>query len=180
MGVERLADILSSRSPDDPEIASGAAFSRYGRLLALELEQMDRLIAPAYEARSNFRLFAAHSLLYFALVSFEEASQRLREIEAPWWRGFLGAGDPSRTALLDQAAQRIRSSLAAGKEGAAFEAWIRESIAPFDIAGLSDPGRNNLYPVDLELLVERAPRLGLSSDSIHAALPRLRGMEESA
>jgi len=182
LGVERLADILLARAPDDTEIGSGAAFSRYGRLLELELDQIDRLVAPAYGARSNFALFAAHSLLYFALVSFEEATQRLCEPDSPEWRGFLGAENPSTVALLDEAAARIRSAPsaleAAVPEVAGFQAWVRTAIAPFDIAGLGDPRRNNLHPVDLEVLVESASRLGLTRADVRAAMPRLRGMEE--
>jgi FADH2 O2-dependent halogenase len=174
LGVERLAEVLLDRSPGDAELASGAALTRYGQLLELELDQADRLISAAYRARSNTSLFAAHSLLYFALVSFEEATQRLCVPEAPCWRSFLGAADPARVALLDEAARRIDSE---SSDPGEFETWVRGEIEPFDVAGLGNPSRRNLYPADFETLVERAPRLGLSAAEVRAALPRLRGME---
>ena len=42
-------------------------------------------------------------------------------------------------------------------------------------AGLGEAGRRHLYPLDLEVLVERAPLLGLDRQQMVAALPRLRG-----
>jgi len=64
LGVERLADSLLRQAPDAPAVASGEAFGRYGELLALEIEQVDRLIFAAYRARGNFEVFAAQAMLY--------------------------------------------------------------------------------------------------------------------
>ena len=59
--------------------------------------------------------------------------------------------------------------------GAAFMAWIRETIEPWNVAGLAEPSRLNLYPVDFDDLLAAAGKLGLSPRAIRAALPRLRG-----
>jgi hypothetical protein len=47
------------------------------------------------------------------------------------------------------------------------------AIAPRNLAGLADPRRRNLYPVDLEALVAAADLLGLTPAAARAALPRL-------
>ena len=64
-GVERLAETLLELGPEGPGVVSGRAFERYGRLVADELEQIDRLVATAYRARRRLDLFAAHSMLYW-------------------------------------------------------------------------------------------------------------------
>ena len=53
--------------------------------------------------------------------------------------------------------------------------WIAQAVAPRNVAGLADPRRANLYPVDLEALVEGAAKLGMTPEEVRAALPRLRG-----
>ena len=177
LGVERLADTLCGLAPDHPSISDGTAFERYARRLEGELEQVDRLVSAAYVARSDFELFAAHSMLYFAFVSFEEATQRLSGEAAPWWRGFLGSGEP-RGAILEEAIERVEAVAAGRGDPGGHARWVRRVIEPFNVAGLADPARRNLYPVDLNDLVEAAPKLGLGADEIHAALPGLRGYAE--
>jgi hypothetical protein len=54
-----------------------------------------------------------------------------------------------------------------------FEEEIRRAIAPRNLAGLADPARNGLYPVDPEPLVENASLLGLTQEEIRREIPRL-------
>jgi hypothetical protein len=61
-------------------------------------------------------------------------------------------------------------------ERAAFAQWITQSIAPRNIAGLADPARRNLYPVDFDALIERHELLGMTRGQLLDALPALRGM----
>ena len=53
--------------------------------------------------------------------------------------------------------------------------WMSEAIADRNIAGLADPLRNNLYPVDFDALVNGHELLGLTRPEVIDALPRLRG-----
>ena len=73
-----------------------------------EADQIDRLVAGAYEAMAHFDLFAAQAMLYFATVSFAEVSQRLRPDDAAAWAGFLGVGDPVLEPLCRARARRLR------------------------------------------------------------------------
>ena len=176
LGVERLADSLSRVDPGAPAVSTGQVFGRYADLLAAEIEQVDRLIFAAYRARGDFETFAAQAMLYFALVGFEESQQRLGDLMAPWWRGFLGADDAGMRAAFEEALERVERATREGSTGgAAFGAWIREAIEPWNVAGLAEPSRLNLYPVDFDDLLAAAGKLGLSPRAIRAALPRLRG-----
>jgi FADH2 O2-dependent halogenase len=174
LAVERLALLLERRPAE--------GLGRYGSLLEREADHLQRLVAGAYEAMRDFDLFAAYSYLYFAAASFGEVSQRL--LPAPkgggsWaWEGFLGSGDPVLREALDRVLTTLRE-LPAGPADAptrrAFENEVRSAIAPRNLAGLADPGRQRLYPVDLEPLVEGAGLMGLTSEEIRRELPRLRG-----
>ena len=174
LAVERLADLLTGSYGD------GRA---YGRLLHREADQIERLIDAAYRAMGDFERFTAVSFLYFATVSFAEARQRLldppRGAPPHAWSSFLSAADPERRELFEQARGRLRS--AGDTESArTFSRWIRQRIEGFNVAGLADPRRENLYPVDLEILIDRAGLLGLSREAMRAALPRLRGRSRAS
>jgi len=181
--VERLAFGFEEaravrRIPDDRTLG------RYEQLLAREADQIDRMVAGSYEAMAHFDLFAAQAMIYFATVSYAEVRQRLVEddSEHPAWGGFLGVGDEICDPLPRASLRRLlRITRGNGSEGtpaerAAFAEWARRSIEPRNVAGLADPARRNLYPVDMDLLVERHALLGMTRDQLVAGLPALRGM----
>jgi FADH2 O2-dependent halogenase len=181
--VERLALCFESnergrRTPRADEL------TRYETLLTLEADQIDRFVAGAYEAMAHFDLFAAHAMLYFATVSFTEVRQRLLADESgsAMWSGFLGVGDPVLEGLPSMALERLRRiTQGAGVPGNAHQRadyghWMQESIASRNIGGFGEPSRRNLYPVDIDLLIDRHALLGLTRDQLVAGLPTLRGM----
>lgn len=164
LAVERLAAHL---------VHGEGSLDEYAGLLAREADQVQRLVALAYAARGDMRAFVAVTFLYFATVSFEEVRQRLLDPPAgrPWcWQGFLGAGDFALEAAFAAAAARLADG--AGP----FAAWVETQIAPRNLVGLADSARRNLYPVDLDVLVAAAARLGLEREEMEAALPRLRSV----
>lgn len=172
--VERVARLFEANGPPPP-----AAARRYAALLEREADHIALLIRGAYWARHDFRRFAAFTQLYFAAASFQEAGRRLNPSYTDWtWEGFLGAGDPVITEALADAVEQLESSDRESQGGEAFERWIAAAIAPRNVAGLADPSRRNLYPVDLDTLVRSAGLLGLSREEVEAALPRLRGLSE--
>src|SRR4029077_17387070 len=75
---------------------------------------------------------------------------------------------------LRQITQR-RDETDTSEERRAFVQWITRAIAPRNIAGLADPGRRNLYPVDFDALIEQHALLGMTRAEILEALPALRG-----
>ena len=179
--VERLALAFESAAPNrrvpDPDV-----LAHYDAALAAEADQIDRVVAGAYEAMAHFDLFVAQTMLYFATVSFAEVSQRLAPKESAAWNGFLGVGDPVLEPLPLEALRRLRQitqrrgEVGTSEERRGFVEWISQAIAPRNIAGLADPARRNLYPVDFDVLVERHALLGMSRDQLLEGLPALRGM----
>jgi FADH2 O2-dependent halogenase len=155
--------------------------ARYDMLLAAEANQIDQLVAGSYEAMTHFDLFAAHSMLYFAIVSFAEVHQRFAADDFLAWNGFLGVGDHFAEPLVREALRRVRritggtGNSATPDERRRYSEWVTNAMAPRNIAGLSDPRRNNLYPVDLDTLIERHSLLGLTRDQVLTRLPALRG-----
>jgi FADH2 O2-dependent halogenase len=179
--VERLALAFESAA-ERRRVPDLDALARYDAALGAEADQIDIVVAGAYEAMTHFDLFAAHAMLYFATVSFAEASQRLVPDESAPWNGFLGVGDPVLESLPRESLRRLRQiTQRRGEAGTpderrVFAEWIRHAIAPRNIAGLADPARHNLYPVDFDALIQRHDVFGMSRDQILAALPMLRGM----
>ena len=181
--VERLALAFeiergNRRIPDESTLA------RYERMLASEADQIDRMVAGSYESMAHFDLFAAQAMIYFATVSYAEVRQRLIDdhSEHPAWGGFLGVGDEVCDPLPRASLRRLRritrgeGNPGMATERASFVEWVRRSIEPRNVAGLADPARRNLYPVDLDVLVERHALLGMTRDQLVAGLPALRGM----
>ena len=177
VGIERLAGMLGGGVRGDAPAAAGLA--RYQALLDAEADHVDRLIAGAWRAMPDPELFAAYSMLYFAAASFAETRQRLAPGEREWTdEGLLGASDPAVTAALDSALVALaaldparRPATAGERRG--FADLVAAQIAPRNLAGLADPRRRNLYPVDLEALADAAGLLGMTAAEVRAAIPRL-------
>jgi tetracycline 7-halogenase / FADH2 O2-dependent halogenase len=147
--VERLA-LLFESAARGRRVPDPAMVSRYDAALNAEADQIDLVVAGAYEAMAHFDLFAAQAMLYFAAVSFAEVSQRLAPDESVAWKGFLGVGDPvlgplprESFARLRQITQR-RCDIGTSEERRGFVEWITQSIAP-RVAG-DEPGSNARRP----------------------------------
>lgn len=179
--VERLA-LAFEAAAHQRRVPSVEVLARYDAALLAEADQIDLVVAGAYEAMAHFDLFAAQAMLYFATVSFAEVSQRLAPGESVAWNGFLGAGDAVLEPLPRESLQRLRQiTQRRGDPGSPdarrdFTEWITKAISPRNIAGLANPERRNLYPVDFDALIEQHALLGMSRDQLVNALPMLRGM----
>lgn len=178
LAVERLAEAFGNARARRRGLPSLAALRRYEALLAAEADQIDRLVAAAYLALPDFELFTAHTMLYFAVVSFAETRQRL--IAGSGWEAFLGASEPDVEGTYRESLRRLARLTGRGRHPASpedrreFAGWVARAIASRNVAGLADPERRNLYPVDLEVLIERSHLLGLTPSDVRRALPRLR------
>jgi FADH2 O2-dependent halogenase len=179
--VERLALAFESagrnrRVPDPKNLA------RYDAALDAEADQIDLVVAGAYEAMAHFDLFAAQAMLYFATVSFAEVGQRLAPDDSVAWRGFLGVGDSVLAPIPRESLRRLRQITAGAggvgstKDRTNFAKWISQAIAPRNIAGLANPERKNLYPVDFDALIQQHALLGMSREQVVDGLPLLRGI----
>lgn len=163
--IERLGMLFENARPTEQDLA------RYDALLSAEADQIDRLVAGAYRAMARFDLFAAHAMIYFAAVSFAEVQQRLQQGNA--WSGFLGVGDPELGGLPRASLRRLRQ-VRTPADRRSFINWVTKAIAPRNVCGLANPAAHGLYPVDLDVLVQRHRVLGMSRESLVSALPALR------
>ncbi len=183
--VERLALAFESASKNG-RIPLPETLQRYDAALSTEADQIDLVVAGAYEAMAHFDLFAAQAMLYFAAVSFAEVSQRLSPDSSQAWRGFLGTRDPVLGPLPRESLSRLRQITqrrglsSTGQKRGEFAEWVRHSIAPRNIAGLCNADRHNIYPVDFDELVEQHSLLGMNRKQLVDALPALRGMSQQS
>lgn len=180
--VERLALAFEAGGAGVRRVPDADALARYDAALCAEADQIDVIVAGAYEAMAHFDLLAAHAMLYFATASFAEVQQRLTPDDAAAWSGFLGVGDAVLGPLPREALRRLRQiTLSMGNTGTAaarqeFVEWMSGAIGPRNVAGLASPARRNLYPVDFDALIEQHSLLGMSRAQLIEALPSLRGM----
>jgi len=179
--VERLA-LAFEDAASGPRVPHERVLARYESALAAEADQIDLVVAGAYEAMAQFDLFAAQAMLYFVTVSFAEASQRLAPSDSVAWNGFMGVGDDVLNSVPRESLRRLREiTLSRGHVGTPgerqrFVEWITATIDGRNVAGLADPFRHNLYPVDFEALVDGHGLLGMRRDQVIERLPALRGM----
>ena len=178
--VERIG-LMFEAAFGSSRVPSAADLDRYSTTLAAEGDQIDQLVAGAYEAMTHFDLFCAQAMLYFAAVSFAEASQRLLPDDSVAWRGFLGVRDPVLEQLPRESLMRL-DAIFAGRDGGVstpkrkeFVQWINHAIRPRNVAGLGDPKYRNLYPVDFDALLDAHATLAMTRGELEAALPALRG-----
>lgn len=180
--IERVGQMFESAQP--AALPPRAELERYGALLEREAEQIDQLVAGAYEAMAHFDLFAAQAMIYFATVSFAEVRQRITADPNAAWSGFLGVGDEVCDQLPHQALQLLRritrGTGSAGEAGErdSYVEWVRSAIDLRNIVGLADPARGHLYPVDLDVLVTNHAKLGMTRAELVESLPALRGYPE--
>ena len=179
--VERLG-LAFDDARGGARIPATGTLTRYAEMLGREADQIDTLVAGAYEAMAHFDLFAAHAMLYFATVSYAEVTQRLAPGDQPAWNGFLGVGDAVLSPLPREGLHRVlgitggRGEPGSAHDRRAYAEWVARAIDERNIAGLADASRENLYPVDFDVLLERHALLGMSREQVVAALPSLRGM----
>jgi len=165
--IERLGLMFETGAPTEHALA------RYAARLSAEADQIDWLVAGAYHAMARFDLFAAHSMIYFATMSFAEVHQRITGENAAW-SGFLGVGDPQIGGVPRASLRRLRH-VRTPDDRRSFIQWVSKAIAPRNVCGLASRAAHGFYPVDLDLLVSRHAILGLSRESLVSALPALRG-----
>lgn len=137
LGIQRLATLLEQGMT--PE-----GLASYEATTFAELDWVAEFIAANYAAFADFPRFVDTTMFYFAAASFSELARRIGKPELA--QGYL---------LTKSAAFREN-----------FAAWqkknlpLTEAIAPWNVAGLADPLKKNLYGVDLEDVVQGGAKLG--------------------
>jgi tetracycline 7-halogenase / FADH2 O2-dependent halogenase len=166
LGVARLAEIIEQ---DWETPAFSDRLREYAARTDAELVATSRLIGALYANMSNFPVFVALSLLYFAAASFSEAARRLGKAHLA--SSFLLCEDPAFGPACASLFARARHSLT----NAESERLIQDILAviePFNVAGLGGAERRNWYPVEASDLSRGARKLGATPEEIRAMLRR--------
>lgn len=150
LGVQRAAPLLVSLvETPDPGEETKAKLGDYCRTTLEEADFAARLVAACYRRFDNMQAFADLSMIYFVAASFSEVARRMgRSERAP---GYLLSGSPA-----------FRAAAANILDGAA----PAPLLAPFNLAGLCDPERRGVYPVDLQDLRRSAAITGASEQEM--------------
>ena len=149
---------------------SRRACEEYAAQTDAELVATSRLIGSLYANMSNFPVFTALSLLYFAAASYSEAARRLGKSHLA--SSFLLCDHPTFAPDCDRACLRGRRRPYQKSESAELAHDILAAIEPFNVAGLGRTERRNWYPVDAADLFEGAAKLDATHDEIAQMLQR--------
>jgi tetracycline 7-halogenase / FADH2 O2-dependent halogenase len=137
--VNRLGRILA-------EERSGPARERrlneYGNTVLRELAWVDSITGTCFACFDRFPVLATATMIYFTAAIFCE--ERERHGESSRDEGFLLADYGPYREIADRVFRRAVSVPATEAERFAVE--VRDLIAPYNLGGLCDPGRHNMYP----------------------------------
>lgn len=137
IGLERLIAILEQHW-QSPRLA--AALADYDRTLQAEIQLIDRIVAGCYRGFRDFPRMVAMSLFYFATAIWSEFRRRSARTLPT---AFLCADEPQLQAAVQTAIGMIGRNDVSTTE---VVDTIMQAIAPFNLAGLGDPQRHNMYP----------------------------------
>jgi len=160
LGVSRLAKIIER---DWGKKGFSEQLQTYAAQTDRELTATARLIGALYANMSNFPIFVALTLLYFAAASFSETARRLGK---PHLAGsFLLCDDSNFGPVCARLIERSRHPLSKNESNELIND-ILEAIEPINVAGLGRRDRRNWYPVYAEDLVSARAKLGATLEEI--------------
>jgi FADH2 O2-dependent halogenase len=172
LGIGRLVEAIG----ESEGAGRASALARYAEETQAELDATERLVAALYATMDDFALFKRLALLYFAAASFSEAVRRLGRPERA--RGFLLHADPEFGPELGACCE-LALARPVGQDRDRLLVRIDAAFAPIDVAGLSDRGRRDHFPVRAEDLRGAAGKLGATRGEVEGLLRRC-GFEASA
>jgi FADH2 O2-dependent halogenase len=137
--VERLGRILAD---DGGNPRRERRLQQYGESVLRELTWVDEITGTCFACFDRFGVLATVSMLYFVAAIFCE--ERERAGQAPPDAAFLLADDVAYRQIAAAVVRQAPDLPAA--EAERFAADFRRLIAAYNVAGLCDPLRRNLYP----------------------------------
>jgi len=144
-GIERLASILAESAEGADRIQR---LADYERTMRREVALLDSLIHGCYAGFARFDLFAAFSMLYFTAATYSEHRRRAGGHRPD--NAFLSADNAGFFGAVTKAYDGVRNLAtepAIPHEGAMrYQREVAHLIAPYNVAGLCDPAKRNLYP----------------------------------
>ncbi len=127
-GIERLMPMmqLSGNARTD-------ALLEYQKTIHREINLLDKIIHGCYLSFDNFELLTQYAMLYFVGADFTERQRR-----AGCASGFLNCGDASFCKVVDTFYQQM-------VDGTIDASSIASAIEPWNLAGLCNPTKQNMY-----------------------------------
>jgi FADH2 O2-dependent halogenase len=142
VGIERLVDVMVREGN-----AREQGLASYERALFRDVAQLDKIIHGCYVGFRDFELMQSYAMLYFAGAHYSEMQRRRDPSQSGL--GFLNSHDPHFRQLVDDAHEEVCRLAAIPQLGRAefdrFESEIATAIAPYNLVGLCDPSRSNIY-----------------------------------
>ncbi len=133
IGVARLIDILAQDSPAD---SRSQRLADYDRIIRREVRAIDRLVHGCYHCFSDMARLSATAMLYFLAATFTEDRLRRGATDIDFLLAADGHFHSITTETLDRAHRRAPIPLAE----------LRARTAAYNLAGLCDERRHNMYP----------------------------------
>jgi FADH2 O2-dependent halogenase len=144
LSIERLGHLVE-RYWGQPALAEEMA--RYESALQREVAFLDRIVHGCFQSFRAFDLLCAYSMYYFAGAIHSERCRR-QGASGPWDEFLFSHHPPFRAAVYQRyegLLELARGDVGAG-DAAEFGRQVAEDIAPYNVAGLCDPGKRNMYP----------------------------------
>ena len=141
-GLERILKIFTTSDINGERMS--AKLKQHQSAFFKELYLIDLLVAGCYQARISFDLFHAYTMVYFAAtLSYEQ-----NRLSGNFPSHYLMAGDPSIQAIVKESYRDLKEVIRAGVSEKRINSYIektRKRIAPYNIAGLLDKDKRNMY-----------------------------------
>jgi len=127
-GIERLMPILT-----EPTETRAGLLQEYQATTLHEVDLLDKIIHGCYKCFDNFESLSNFAMLYFAGADYAERKRR-----EGMTVGFLTSGDSAFCTLVD----RFYNQVLAGE---LYTNALAREISPWNLAGLCDPLKQNMY-----------------------------------
>ena len=160
LGIRHLAELMEQDMVPNPQgLESYAAENR------ANLEIASELVGALHHNLARPAIFQALTMLYFAAASYSETALRLgKDDHAP---GFLLRGRPGFHQGLRDLCRQARQKTLLDRD---FHEAVTRTIAPINVAGLSDPKKRNWYPVDVADLYSNRNKVDADTQAIEEML----------
>jgi FADH2 O2-dependent halogenase len=144
-GIERLASIFERRLGRHEFYA---ALQEHQRILQSEIDLIDQIVHGCYRGFVDFELAASFAMFYFAGAHNNEDMRRRGR--AGRGSAFLLADNRDFRRAVSRCYDRLVALTADGPPRSddmrEYKDLVKREIAPFNIAGLCDETRQNMYP----------------------------------
>ena len=127
-GIERLMPIFQQPKKNRFEL-----LQKYQSTTLHEVDLLDKIIHGCYQCFDDFELFSHFAMLYFAGADFTERQRRGGKNA-----GFLNSSDSAFCEMVDRFYNQVL-------EGSLDINDISKKITPWNLVGLCDPAKQNMY-----------------------------------